>query len=42
MDDDKPISWWKGKLCDFEGVNSKFKWCQLKADKAVDEVEEDY
>jgi hypothetical protein len=42
MDDDKPISWWKGKLADFDTVESKFKWLQLKADRAVDEVSDDY
>ena len=42
MDGDKPISWWKGLLKDFDQTNAGFKWCQLKADRAVDEVEDDY
>jgi len=43
MDDDKkPVSWWSGKLKDFEGTDPKFKWIQLKRDKAIDEVENDY
>lgn len=42
MDGDKPISWWKGLLKDFERTDAGFTWCQLKADRAVDEVEEDY
>ena len=41
-EDKKPVSWWKGKLSDFDSVDSKFKWLQLKADRAVDEVENDY
>ena len=42
MDDDKPICWWKGLLKDYNDVNAKFEWIQLKADKAVDKVENDY
>ena len=42
MDDDKPISWWKGLLKDFDSTNASFRWCQLKADRAIDKVEDDY
>lgn len=42
MDGDSPISWWKGKLADFDTVDSQFKWIQLKSDRAIAEIEDDY
>ena len=42
MDDDKPICWWKGKLADFDTIESNFKWLQLKTDRAIAEVSDDY
>lgn len=42
MEGDKPICFWKGKAADFTDPDPKYKWIQLKADKSVDEVKEDY
>ena len=29
-------------LKDFDSTNASFRWCQLKADRAIDKVEDDY
>ena len=31
------LSWWRGKLVDFVGVNSQVQWISLKLDRKDDE-----
>ena len=45
MDKDKPVCYWKGDLDQEEftdPMKAKYRWLPLKADKAINEVDEDF
>lgn len=42
MKDDKPICFWWAPATEFIDPNPSFRWCVMKADKAIGEIENDY
>ena len=42
MDGDKPICYWKGQATDFTDPNPKTRWINMKNDKAIGKVDNDY
>ena len=41
MQDNKPVSFWQGDICQFEFLNAKTHWLVLRADRSLGIVDED-
>lgn len=42
MDDETPISYWRGSALDFTNPNPKYRWCIMSADGSIGKITEDH